>query len=41
MSFNFPFIGMPPVGLTAGDFVMLVVKTIGIQDPKMIIFKIN
>jgi hypothetical protein len=34
VSFNFLFIGMPPVGLTAGDFAMLVVKTIGVQDPE-------
>merc|ERR1719507_2525912 len=26
--------GMPPVGMTAGDPAMLVVKTIGVQDPE-------
>ena len=27
-------LGMPPVGMTAGDPAMLVVKTIGVQDPE-------
>merc|ERR1719331_699090 len=26
--------GMPPVGMTVGDPAMLVVKTIGVQDPE-------
>ena len=32
VSFYFLSIGMPPGGLTAGDFAMPLVKTIGVQD---------
>jgi hypothetical protein len=32
VSFNFLFNGMPPVGLTAGDPGMLVVKTIDVPN---------